>query len=110
MKSDQNKWEKGEFLFFKGSGWCYPENNKPHENCFYTKDEAIAFEKLSRYAPSEDFDWNDEKAVMDMLHNNEWFDYDYFWDYFCEEFDTFKESLTTPNGEEIISFGYYGYW
>ena len=109
LKSDYDRWTKGEVLLFTGSGWCYPVGNKPQENHFYTKEEAIAFENSSKYAPSEDFDWNDEDAVMEMLHENEWYDSDYYDDYCASEYETFEESLTTPNGDEIISFGYYGY-
>ena len=109
LKSDYDKWTKGEVLLFTGSGWCYPEDNKPNKNHFYTREEAITFEKSSKYAPSEDFDWNDEDAVMEMLHGNEWYDSDYYDDYCASEYETFEEKLITPSGDEIISFGYYGY-
>ena len=109
LKSDYDRWIKGEVLLFTGSGWRYPEGNKPQKNHFYIKEEAIAFEKSSKYAPSEDFDWNDEDAVMEMLHENEWYDSDYWDDYYANEYETFEEKLTTPSGDEIISFGYYGW-
>ena len=35
--------------------------------------------------------------------------YDQFHDWDYMEYETFEESYTTPNGEEIMSFGYYGY-
>ena len=108
MGSDYDKWKTDNLFLFTGSGWCYPEDNKPKNNHFYTKEEAIAFEKLSRYAPSEDFDWNDDKRVMEMLHDNEWYDYDYWNDYYCDGYETFEESLTTPGKETIVAFGYYG--
>ena len=46
------------------------------------------------------------KASMD---DGDYLTYDQFndWDYL--EYDTFEDSYTTPNGEEVISFGYYGY-
>ena len=46
------------------------------------------------------------KASMDDV---DYLTYDQFndWDYL--EYDTFEDSYTTPNGEEVISFGYYGY-
>ena len=94
MKSDYSRWA---------------EDNKPQKNHFYTKEEAITFEKSNKYAPSEDFDWNDEDAVMEMLHDNEWYDSDYWDDYYGSEYETFEENLTTPSGDEIIAFGYYGH-
>lgn len=109
LKSDYNRWSNGEVLLFTGSGWSYPKDNKPQRDHFYTKEEAIAFEKSSRYAPSEDFDWSDEDAVMEMLHDNEWYDSEYYWDYYTSEYETFEDSLTTPNGDKVIAFGYYGY-
>jgi hypothetical protein len=109
LASDYDRWEKGETLLFTGSGWCYPEGNKPERDHFYTKEEAIAFEKSSKYASGEDFDWNDEDAVMERLHDNEWFDSEYFWNYYCEEFETFEDTMTTPSGDKVVAFGYYGY-
>ena len=35
--------------------------------------------------------------------------YDQFNDWEYMEFDTFENSFTTPGGEEVVSFGYYGY-
>lgn len=109
MKSVFDRWESDNLLLFTGSGWCYPEDNKPQKNHFYTKEEAIAFEKSSKYPPSEDFDWNDEDAVMEMLHENEWYDYDYYWNEYCEYYETFEDTTTTPSGEKVVAFGYYGH-
>ena len=50
-----------------------------------------------------------EDEVMNMLHENEWYDSDYWDDYYGSEYDTFEENLTTPSGDEIIAFGYYGH-
>ena len=48
------------------------------------------------------------KASMDE-DDRDYLTYDQFndWDYL--EYETFKETYTTPNGEKIVSFGYYGY-
>lgn len=107
LKSDYDKWVNGEVLLFTGSGWGYTGDNKPQKNHFYTKEEAIAFEKLNKYTP-KDFDWNNEDAVMEMLHDHEWYESDYWDDYFGSDYQLFEEDLTTPSGEEVISFGYYG--
>ena len=41
--------------------------------------------------------------------DGEYLTYDQFNDYEYLEFETFVDSYTTPNGEKVISFGYYGY-
>ena len=43
MKSDYSRWAKDNLFLFTGSGWCYPDDNKPQKNHCYTKEEAIAF-------------------------------------------------------------------
>jgi hypothetical protein len=109
MKSDYDRWETEKLYLFTGYGWRYPENNKPKENHFYTKEEAIEFEKSSKYAPKEDFDWNNDDKVNELLHENEFYDYEYYWNNYCEEYETFEDEMTTPNGEKVVTFGYYGY-
>ena len=47
LKSDFDRWNNGEVLLFTGSGWCYPDDNAPQKNHFYTKEQAIEFEKSS---------------------------------------------------------------
>ena len=41
--------------------------------------------------------------------DGEYLTYEQFNDYDYLEFETFTESYTTPNGDNVISFGYYGY-
>ena len=60
--------------------------------------------------------WGDElvpitptvKESMDA-DEREYLTYEQFndWDYL--DYETFKDEYTTPNGEKVISFGYYGY-
>jgi hypothetical protein len=60
--------------------------------------------------------WGDElvpitpkvKASMDD-GDGDYLTYDQFkdWDYL--DYDTFEDEYTTPGGEKVISFGYYGY-
>ena len=59
--------------------------------------------------------WNDElvspedKELEDEYGDKDYFTYDEFFDYYNSEYETFKQDFTTPNGEEVIAFGYYGY-
>ena len=50
-----------------------------------------------------------EDAVMEMLHDNEWYDYDYYWNTYCEYYETFEDTTTTPSGDRVVAFGYYGH-
>ena len=105
LKSDFDRWENGEVLLFIGSGWCYPDDNAPQKNHFYTKEQAIEFEKSSKYPPADDMDWDGEEAE-EYLRDNEW--------YTCENYDSdylewFEDTFTTPSGETVVAFGQYGY-
>ena len=60
--------------------------------------------------------WSDKLVeitpeVQESIDNDEggYLTYEQFNDYEYMEFETFKDSYTTPNGEKVISFGYYGY-
>lgn len=108
MESDYDRWQKDNLYLFGGSGWCYPDNNKPETNHFYTREEAIEFEKTDKYV-REDINWTDEEEVNEILHENEFYDYEYFWNEYCEYYETFEEITTTPNGERVVAFGYYGH-
>ena len=108
MKSDYDRWEEGGLYLFVGSGWCYSDDNKPEKNHLYTREEAIAFEKTDKYV-SKDIDWTDKEAVDEILHENEFYDYEYFWDEYCEYYETYEEEMVTPNGDSIVAFGYYGH-
>lgn len=108
MESDYDKWKEDNLYIFTGSGWCYPDNNKPEKNHFYTREEAIEFEKTDKYV-REDVNWTDEEEVNEILRENEFYDYEYFWNEYCEDYETFEETTTTPNGERVVAFGYYGF-
>lgn len=34
MESDYDRWDKDGLFLFTGSGWCYPDENKPEKNHF----------------------------------------------------------------------------
>lgn len=78
------------------------------KNNFYTREEAIEFEKTNKYE-REDVNWTDEEEVNEILRENEFYDYEYFWNEYCGDYEGYEETFTTPNGENVIAFGYYGY-
>ena len=108
MESDYDRWQEDNLYLFTGSGWCYPDNNKPEKNHFYTREEAIEFEKTNKYV-REDVNWTDEEEVNEILHENEFYDYEYFWNEYCEDYEDYEETFTTPNGDKVVAFGCYGY-
>lgn len=108
MESDYDRWQEGNLYLFTGSGWYYPDNNKPEKNHFYTREEAIEFEKTNKYV-REDVNWIDEEEVNEILHENEFYDYEYFWNEYCEGYEGYEETLTTTNGDKVVAFGYYGF-
>lgn len=105
LKSDFDRWNNGEVLLFTGSGWCYPDDNAPQKNHFYTKEQAIEFEKSSKYPPADDMDWDSEEAE-EYLRDNEWYTCENYNDEYLEWFD---DTYTTPSGEEVVAFGLYGW-
>lgn len=107
MESDYDRWQEGNLYLFTGSGWRYPDNNKPEKNHFYTREEAIEFEKTNKYE-REDVNWTDEEEINEILRENEFYDYEYFWNEYCEDYEDYEETLTTPNGDKVVAFGYYG--
>ena len=107
MESDYDRWRDEGLLLYMGLGCGYAKNNKPEENHFYTRDEAISFEKTSKY--NDNVDWNNRNEVNDILNDDGFFTYDYFWDDYCEYYECYEETMTTPNGENVIAFGYYGH-
>ena len=44
----------------------------------------------------------------DRMECEEVYTYDEFWDNLDEGYEGFEDSYTTPNGEKVFAFGYYG--
>ena len=107
MESDYDKWENEGLMLYMGWGYGYAENNKPEENHFYTREEAISFEKTSKY--NDNVDWDNEQKVNEILTDKGFLTYDYFWNEYCEDYEDYEETMTTPNGENVVAFGYYGF-
>ena len=90
---EYQKWENGEILFWK---W---------RDKFGTKEEIIA--ELKKKSWLSKYDWNDEDIVNDILSDEgvktckEFFENDYY--------ETFEQRYTSPSGDEIVAFGYYGH-
>ena len=103
-ESEYDAWENGDMLLY--DGWCGRyEGEKPITNHFYTREQAIEFEKHNeRYKLSDAIS---DKEINEVLHDRGWYTCD---EYFDDEYlESFAEFYTTPGGERIIAFGKYGY-
>ena len=49
------------------------------------------------------------KKLISEDEDNSYLTYKQFCDYEVINFDKFSKTYTTPNGERVVSFGYYGY-
>jgi hypothetical protein len=87
------KWSRGEVLYWG------------EEDRFATSDEIM--NELKAKSWYKDVDWDDEDAVYDVFCDEGIKTYnDFFDDY---DYNTYAHSYTTPGGEKVIAFGYYGY-
>lgn len=87
------KWENGEVLFWGDYGK------------FATREEII--NELMTKSWYRNTDWRNDDDVTSLLYDegvktfNEFFEDDWY--------ETYNQEYTTPNGEKVIAFGYYGH-
>jgi uncharacterized protein (UPF0305 family) len=103
MKSDYDKWVNGELYWDRWS------------NKFVTKEVVEKFiEKLREEFREDNPDYvqGDEEWEEEFMEyvddDKQYYTYEEFNDYECIEYETFANTFTTPSGEEVVSFGYYG--
>ena len=87
------KWRNGEVLF-----WKYGDK-------FGTREEII--EELKKNPWLSHYNWNDEEVVEDIFAEEEVQTCEEFFE--NDWFETFRQCHTTPSGDEVVAFGYYGH-
>lgn len=96
---EYDKWCSGNLLFWVG------------KKKFGTKEDIIEeLKELTRWDNSlmyPDVNWDDDSVVADIFDSEEIQSSDEFFD--DEYLETFEEKYHTPNGEEIVAFGKFGY-
>lgn len=97
---EYDKWKNGKVLFWQ---W---------QDKFAAKEDIIEELQNARYRYSNelkypDVNWEDEDEVNDIFSEEKIQTYEEFFDNY--DFETFENSYKTPNGEEVVAFGYYGY-
>jgi len=97
MKDDFKKWKNGKMYWHR---W----NNK-----LVSKEELEdKFLKENPEVSREDIDFKNkfEKYLNDG--DKMYYTYEEFNDYDYIEYETYENEFTTPTGEEVVAFGYYG--
>ena len=104
MKSDYDKWKNGEV--YVNDGWWPNSTSAYKDKKFVTKEEAIDLLMKNKYPPNEDILSMDEEEFEEYLCN----EYEIYTreNYGGDYYEGFSSSFTTPSGEEVIAFGYYG--
>ena len=92
-REEYNKWENGEILL-----WQWDEK-------FGTREQII--EELKTKSWYSNVDWDNENDVHDVFSDEGIQTCEQFFENY--DFETFKQSYTTANGDEVIAFGYYGH-
>lgn len=88
-QSEYDKWKNGE-VFYDNYSECfctkesllkeYPEYNEEDEECRYIR-----------------------RGDFGCYTYDEWHDWDYI------EYETYSEKYTSPSGDKLVAFGYYGH-
>ena len=104
MKSDYDKWVKNQVWFVDS---C--------KGLFLSWDELIEHITKKQYVDIDDVetikrDYADGyiERVEDMLADYDIYSYNSWRDQKKPELERFKDEFTTPSGETVVSFGYYG--
>ena len=88
-------------------------SSSTHSIAICTEDDYKAFKEGKKLIEKYSLKFYD--SVKEGLANEEWAEeedfltYDEFEEFFSEYYEGFEEKFTTPNGDKVVAFGYYGY-
>ena len=97
MKEEYDKWVSGEVYLNEYWGDSF---SKFTDNKFVTKNEAIDIIEKSKYFNKEDL-----KDIDTLLKDEDFI----LFDDYGNDFESFYDEIETPNGEKVVSVGYYGW-
>ena len=103
MKVDYDEWQKGDLYLNKGGVWSSFSANK--DKLFVTKEDVIEILTNHKYPPSVDLRALCDSAFADYLDEEECFK---LYSDYGNDYETFEDTFTTPNGDTVVAFGYYG--
>ena len=90
---EYQKWIDGKLLYWRD------------KKKFGVREDII--EEMQDISWLEDTNWEDEDEVNDVFSDKGVETYEEFFDE--DWYETFVDSYTTPNGEKVVAFGYYGH-
>lgn len=103
MASDYEKWKNGEMYWHRWNDELVSKEEVEKEMA-RLREEFIA--------DNPDFDENDgewqEELENYINEDKAYYTYEEFNDYDYIEYETFEDTFETPQGEKVVSFGYYG--
>ena len=97
MESEFLKWKNGEMYWNRWNDELVPKE---------TVEEEFLKEKTGVSKEDPDFKDKFEEYLND--DDKTYYTYEEFNDYDYIEYETFKSTYETPQGEKVVSFGYYG--
>ncbi|MGN0967028.1 MAG: DUF3835 domain-containing protein [Candidatus Coprovivens sp.] len=104
MENEFEKWKNGELYWNR-----WDEKLVPKEEV--EKEFAKMREEFIAKHPSfdaNDEEWQEELEEYINEDGKTYYSYEDFNDYDYMEYETYEDSLKTPNGETVVAFGYYG--
>jgi len=104
MKSEYDKWVNGE-LYWNRWGGDFVNKDVVDKSI----EEII--EDFRKYKPDYiqgDEEWKEE-FIEYVNDDKQYYTYEEFNDYEFLDYETFVDTFKTTSGEEVVSFGYYGY-
>lgn len=97
MESDYEKWKNGEMYWHRWNDELVSKEEVEEE-----------FLKENTGVSKEDPDFKDKLEEYLNDDDKTYYTYEEFNDYDYIEYETYEDSLKTPNGETVVAFGYYG--
>lgn len=101
--NEYDDWKNGKVYF--NDSWIYGTSEYQNKS-FVTKEEIVDIYNKCNYEDTLDInDPNFEEFVLD----HDFYTYEDYWDQKGNYYDMFHKDYTTPSGDEVVAFGYYGY-
>ena len=97
MESEFLKWKNGEMYWNRWNDELVPKETVEEE-----------FLKENTGVSKEDPDFKDKLEEYLNDDDKTYYTYEEFNDYDYIEYETFESTYETPQGEKVVSFGYYG--
>lgn len=109
-----DKWVRGEVMFDTYSDKLVnvkpeiTEQDKKSAEAYYEENKKHYWKEWNQLSEEETYEW-----YMKYMNDYGRFDsdrYNTYEEFFDNEYyETYHQSYTTPNGEKVVAFGYYGH-